>query len=124
MPGVVQFDRQAPLPWQAIPRAGWSCPSWRETQGAPKWLASGLQPLETGEALSPRPGGLRHGDQLAPNGMLSSVQWHGPRATWDVAPRAGERSQIHPAAGDRWVMPGRHPQPRVGVNATYTRQVR
>src|SRR5262245_64891142 len=31
-----------------------------------------------------------------------------------MAPRAGERSQIHPAAGDRWVMPGRHPQPRVG----------
>src|SRR5215831_5381480 len=67
MPGVVQFDRQAPLPWQAIPRAGWSCPSWRETQGAPKWLASGLQPLETGEALRPKPG-LRHSDQLAPNG--------------------------------------------------------
>jgi len=56
--------------------------------------------------------------------LLSSVQRHGSRATWDAAPRAGERSQIHPAAGDRGVMPGRHPQPRVGVNATYTRQVR
>src|SRR5215831_18004179 len=86
--GVVQFDRQAPLPWQAIPRAGWSCPSWRETPGAPKWLASGLQPLETGGALRSKPGRLRHGDQLAPNGPAL----FGPKGT---APgRPGTR---HPA---------------------------
>ena len=31
------------------------------------------------------------------------------------------RRRIHPAAGDWWVMPERHPQPRVGVSATYVR---
>ena len=31
------------------------------------------------------------------------------------------RRQVHPAAGDWWVMPGRHPQPIVGVSATHER---
>ena len=88
-----------------------------------KWLASGLQPLETGEALRPKPGGPRHSDQLAPNGhALFGPMARLPGDLGRGTPR--ERSQIHPAAGDRWVMPGRHPQPRVGVNATYARQVR
>src|SRR5215472_12287303 len=85
MPGDVQFDRQAPLSPQAIPRAGWSCPSWRETQGAPKWLASGSQPLETGGALRPKPGGPRHNDQLAPNGHAL----FGPNGTAPAQPGRG-----------------------------------
>jgi hypothetical protein len=33
----------------------------------------------------------------------------------------GRRRQVHPAAGDPWVMPGSHPQPIVGVTATHER---
>ena len=36
---------------------------------------------------------------------------------------ASRRREVHPAAGDRRVMPGHHPQPIVGVSA-YTRKGR
>ena len=44
---------------------------------------------------------------------VSGLDGTAPRVTWDVVSPGGKRRQVHPAAGDPWVMPGRHPQPRL-----------
>jgi hypothetical protein len=53
--------------------------------------------------------------------LLSPVPMGLPRATWDAAPPAGKCRQVHPAAGDPWVVPGATPQPIAGVSATHER---
>ncbi len=53
--------------------------------------------------------------------MLFSVPDGTAPVTWDVAPPAASCRQVHPAAGDRWVMPGRDTQPIVGVSAKHER---
>ena len=43
------------------------------------------------------------------------------RAAWDDALPRSRRRKVHPAAGDRQVMPGRCPRPIVGVSTTRQR---
>ena len=67
--------------------------------------------------------GCRLWTDMPLSGSMVSPPW----AAWVAAPsRHGHiarpgAARVHPAAGDTWVMPGRRPQPRVGVSATHER---
>ena len=72
-------------------------------------------------ALHPGPRGPGHSNHLAPDGpAVVGLHDVAPRAPCSPTP-AGTRRQFHPAAGDPWVMPVRHPQPIVGVDAMQAR---
>ena len=115
-PGNLRVRRRGPLREQAgLAEAG---RSHQEHQR----LASGLQPAEQGRALHPGPGGPGHSDQLALDGhAVVGLDGTPPGGLGPRHPPPARRRQVHPAAGDPWVMPGHHPQPRVGVSATHAR---
>ena len=75
---------------------------------------------EQGRALHPGPG---HTELPALDGhAVVGLDGTPGRPGTRHSPTRRQR-QVHPAAGDTWVMPGHHPQPIVGVSATHARTV-